>query len=193
MQIAIDTTAGERERGSLEPLLINPAPRFSLVAGKWLASVVFAWVSLVLTFGLRLIALERALTHEMGIRFDVGATEIGAILAAVLPLGLFSSAVQMLVATFARSYKEAQTYVSFLMFLPMLPALVSALPPIDPVPWMTLIPLLGQHILVTNAIEGDIPSLLSFAASTVTISAATLVCLGFTARLFYREKIIFGW
>ena len=192
MQIAIDTTAGERERGSLEPLLVNPAPRFSLVAGKWLASVIFAWASLLLTFGVLLVVLERVPMPRLGIRFEIGTAEISAVLAAVLPLGFFSSAAQMLVATFARSYKEAQTYVSFLMFLPMLPALASILSPIDAAPWMTLIPLLGQHVLVTDALGGDIRSPLSFVVSALTIGVAAVVCLGVTTRLFHRERIIFG-
>ena len=88
MQIAIDTTAGERERGSLEPLLVNPAPRLAIVAGKWLASVVFACVSVGLTFFLLLQALQRVPLEALGLRFQLGAPEIGAALAAVMPLAL---------------------------------------------------------------------------------------------------------
>ena len=192
MQIAIDATAGERERGSLEPLLANPAPRFSFVGGKWLASVVFAWASLALTFALLLTVLERAPMQGLGIRFELGPREIVGVLAAVLPLGFFASAVQMWVATFARSYKEAQTYVSFLMFLPMLPAFVSILSPVEPEAWMIPIPLLGQHVLVTAALEGGVMSPLSFAVAGLATTGAALVFLLFTTRLFRREKIIFG-
>ena len=124
MNIAIDTTAGERERGSLEPLLVNPAPRKSIVAGKWLASVVFAWVSVLLTFVLLQQAMERAPLESLGMRFQLDAGDVGALLAAVIPLAFLASGLQVLVASFARSYKEAQTYVSFLIFVPMLPAFV---------------------------------------------------------------------
>ena len=86
MNIAIDTTAGERERGSLEPLLVNPAPRKSIVAGKWLASVVFAWVSVLLTFVLLQQAMERAPLESLGLRFQLDAGDVGALLAAVIPL-----------------------------------------------------------------------------------------------------------
>ncbi len=192
MQIAIDSTAGERERGSLEPLLVNPAPRFSFVAGKCLASVVFAWASVALTFALLVMVLERAPLQGLGMWFELGPREIVGVLAAVLPLGFFASAVQMWVATFARSYKEAQTYVSFLMFLPMVPALVLILSPVEPAAWMIPIPLVDQHVLVTEALEGGVMSPLSFAAAGLSAAGAALLFLLFTTRLFRREKIIFG-
>ncbi|MDA1313079.1 MAG: ABC transporter permease [Acidobacteria bacterium] len=192
MQIAIDTTAGERERGSLEPLLVNPAPRLAIVAGKWLASVVFACVSVVLTFFLLLRALERVPLEALGLRFELGAPEIGAALAAVIPLALLASGLQILVASFARSYKEAQTYVSFLMFVPMAPAFAVMFSGIDPQPWMAPIPLLGQHVLLTEALKGEPASLGAYLAAGVTVTVAGWLCVLMTTRLFRREKIIFG-
>ncbi len=113
LQIAIDSTAGERERGSREPLLVNPVPRFSIVGGKWLASVAFSWVSLALTTAMLLVVLDRSPLQRFGLDLDIGPPECASMLAAVLPLSLLALALQMSVATLARSYKEAQTYVSF--------------------------------------------------------------------------------
>ena len=192
MQIAIDTTAGERERGSLEPLLVNPAPRNSIVAGKWLASVVFASVSVLLTFVLMLQALERAPLESLGLRFQLDAGDIGAVLAAAIPLAFLASGLQVLVASFARSYKEAQTYVSFLILAPMLPAFALMFSPVDPQPWMALIPLLGQHLLITEALKGEPGSLLACVGAGVSVTLSGLVCVAVTTRLFRREKIIFG-
>ena len=192
MNIAIDTTAGERERGSLEPLLVNPAPRKSIVAGKWLASVVFAWVSVLLTFVLLQQALERAPLESLGLRFQLDAGDVGALMAAVIPLAFLASGLQVLVASFARSYKEAQTYVSFLIFVPMLPAFVMMFSPIDPQPWIAMIPLLGQHLLITEAMRGEPGSLLVSVGAGVTVTLSGLVCVAVTTRLFQREKIIFG-
>ena len=192
MNIAIDTTAGERERGSLEPLLVNPAPRKSIVAGKWLASVVFAWVSVLLTFVLLQQAMERAPLESLGMRFQLDAGDVGALLAAVIPLAFLASGLQVLVASFARSYKEAQTYVSFLIFVPMLPAFVMMFSPIDPQPWLAMIPLLGQHLLITEAMRGEPGSLLVFVGAGVTVTLSGLACVAVTTRLFQREKIIFG-
>ena len=192
MNIAIDTTAGERERGSLEPLLVNPAPRKSIVAGKWLASVVFAWVSVLLTFVLLQQAMERAPLESLGMRFQLDAGDVGALLAAVIPLAFLASGLQVLVASFARSYKEAQTYVSFLIFVPMLPAFVMMFSPIDPQPWLAMIPLLGQHLLITEAMRGEPGSLLVSLGAGVTVTLSGLSCVAVTTRLFQREKIIFG-
>ena len=192
MNIAIDTTAGERERGSLEPLLVNPAPRKSIVAGKWLASVIFAWVSVLLTFVLLQQALERAPLESLGLRFQLDAGDVGAVMAAVIPLAFLASGLQVLVASFARSYKEAQTYVSFLIFVPMLPAFAMMFSPLDPQPWMALIPLLGQHLLITEALRGEPGSLLMCVGAGVTVTLSGLVCVAVTTRLFQREKIIFG-
>ena len=192
MNIAIDTTAGERERGSLEPLLVNPAPRKSIVAGKWLASVVFAWVSVLLTFVLLQQAMERAPLESLGMRFQLDAGDVGALLAAVIPLAFLASGLQVLVASFARSYKEAQTYVSFLIFVPMLPAFVMMFSPIDPQPWLAMIPLLGQHLLITEAMRGETGSLLVSLGAGVTVTLSGLACVAVTTRLFQREKIIFG-
>lgn len=192
MNIAIDTTAGERERGSLEPLLVNPAPRKSIVAGKWLASVVFAWVSVLLTFVLLQQAMERAPLESLGMRFQLDSGDVGALLAAVIPLAFLASGLQILVASFARSYKEAQTYVSFLIFVPMLPAFVMMFSPIDPQPWLAMIPLLGQHLLITEAMRGETGSLLVSLGAGVTVTLSGLACVAVTTRLFQREKIIFG-
>lgn len=192
MNVAIDTTAGERERGSLEPLLVNPAPRKSIVAGKWLASVVFAWVSVLLTFVLLQQAMERAPLESLGMRFQLDAGDVGALLAAVIPLAFLASGLQVLVASFARSYKEAQTYVSFLIFVPMLPAFVMMFSPIDPQPWLAMIPLLGQHLLITEAMRGETGSLLVSLGAGVTVTLSGLACVAVTTRLFHREKIIFG-
>ena len=121
MQIATDSTAGERERGSLEPLLVNPAPRVAFVAGKWMAATLAAIVSVCLTTVLcaqltRLLRLE-----DMGIRLEIGPQHVGPILLAVGPMCLFTAALQAAVATLARSFKEAQTYMGVLILGPMLP------------------------------------------------------------------------
>ena len=192
MQIAIDATAGERERGSLEPLLVNPAPRLAIVAGKWLASVTFAWFSVLLTFFLLIKALERAPLESLGIRFALDAGDVTAVIAAALPLAFLASGSQVLVASFARSYKEAQTYVSFLMFVPMLPVFIMMFGSVGPQPWMAPVPLLGQHILIKRAMEGDPASSLAYIGAGVSVIVCGLICVALTTRLFKREKIIFG-
>ena len=121
MQIATDSTAGERERGSLEPLLVNPAPRLVFVGGKWLAAALAAMASTALTTVLCAILPRFLPLEEMGIRFRIGPEQITGIIGAALPMCLFSSALQSTVGTLARSFKEAQSYMGVLVLLPMIP------------------------------------------------------------------------
>lgn len=192
MQIATDSTAGERERGSLEPLLVNPAPRLVFVGGKWLAAAVAAMASTALTTVLcaylpRFLPLE-----EMGIRFRIGPEHIAGIVGAALPMCLFSAALQSAVATLARSFKEAQSYMGVLVLLPMIPGVVGALYPIGNAPWMYAMPMLGPYVLLTNVLGGQTPAMNAFliSAGISLVTAAILVRI--TATLFESERIIFG-
>lgn len=192
MHVAIDATAGERERGSFEPLLINPVSRWDLVAGKWAATLVVSSAVVGLTL-LGFVAMSRFVSlGDLGIDLNFGPGEVGGILAASLPLGLLAGALQMLVATFARSFKEAQTYLSLLLFAPMLPSIALGLIPVQPQAWMMVVPGVAQQLMVTDLIAGESPPaawyLLAFASSAL-LSA---VCLAVTARLFTREAIVFG-
>jgi sodium transport system permease protein len=192
MQIATDSTAGERERGSLEPLLVNPAPRTAVAGGKWLAAAASAALSVALTTLLCLLMLRVIPLQDLGIRFRLAAPQVAWILAATLPLCLLSTAIQTYLSTFARSYKEAQTYMGYLIMLPALPGLFSSVYPIGSKPWMYPIPILGQHLLATDVLGGKPPAPMMFvlAASTALAAAALLVL--FTTRMLQREKVVFG-
>ena len=192
MQIATDTTAGERERGSLESLLINPVPRESIVIGKWMAAVVFSASSVALTFFLCLGVLQRIPLNEFGIRFAIGPLEILGVLGATLPLALLATGLQIFIATFARSFKEAQSYLGMLIVLPMLPGMLSMLYPLGNQPWMIPIPILGQHVLLADVLGGKTPELIWFGVAGLSALVAGLVCVYLTTRLFHKEKIIFG-
>ena len=137
MQIATDSTAGERERGSLEPLLVNPAPRVAFVAGKWMAATLAAIVSVCLTTVLcaQIDAAAEPRGHGHPPR-DRSPARGSVILLAVGPMCLFTAALQAAVATLARSFKEAQTYMGVLILGPMLPGIMSALYPIGKAAWM---------------------------------------------------------
>ena len=192
MQIATDTTAGERERGSLESLLVNPVPRESIVIGKWLAAVVFAACSVALTFFLCLAVLQRIPLNEIGIRFAIGPLEIIGVLCATLPMALLATGLQIFIATFARSFKEAQSYLGMLIMLPMLPGILSVLYPLGNQPWMIPIPILGQHVLLADVLGGKSPEPIWFAVAGLSALLAGLLCVYLTTRLFHKEKIIFG-
>jgi sodium transport system permease protein len=192
MQIAIDTTAGERERGSLEPLLLNPVPRAALAAGKWLAASAMGCGSVVLSMLLTVNVMRRVPWHDLGIRFRVSDGDLMSLLALVLPLALFLSAVVMFASTFARSFKEAQGYIGMLILLPMLPGLISTMYPLSNRHWLAPIPIIGQYALAADVLGGKPPSAALYALAGVSVLACALVLLALTSRLLKREAIIFG-
>jgi len=192
MQIATDSTAGERERGSLEPLLVNPAPRGAIVAGKWLAASLAAFLGVVLTT-LLCAQMPRVLPLEdMGIRLDLDAPSIGNILLIGLPFCLFSASLQTTVATLARSFKEAQSYMGVLILLPMVPGIMGALYPLGSAAWMYAVPMLGPYVLLTGVIGGGVPDIGALLAMAGTSLTAAAVLVHVTTRLFRSEHVIFG-
>ena len=190
MHVAIDVTAGERERGSLEPLLVNPVPRTSIVAGKWIVAAVFALGSGALTAICCLLVLRFSPLAEIGLRFRITGSTLVGIALGVGPLALFSSALQTLVASFARSFREAQTYVAILLLLPLIPGLWLTLYPPEFYGWEYAIPVLSQIQILNDAFGGTPLFLSEIALATVVASTCTLLAVLATARLFSRERII---
>ena len=192
MNLAIDSTAGERERGSLEPLLLNPISRRSIVLGKWLATALASTVIALLTLLGFMLVIARLPLERLGMRVALGPAEAVQILAAILPLTLFGAGVQMLIATFARSFKEAQTYLGLLNLIPMVPAMFLMLGPL-PDDWRMLpVPTMAQVGVVVRVLRGDlVPAwhLLVIALSSLAYSA---LCIAALERLLSRERIVFG-
>ncbi|MEM7354147.1 MAG: ABC transporter permease subunit, partial [Acidobacteriota bacterium] len=190
MNVAIDVTAGERERVSLESLLVHPVSRLSLVAGKWGAATLLNFAVVFLTLAVSVAVLNSPKLQSLELRIGLGVDEALAALALLVPLVLFGPAIQMLISTFARSFKEAQTYLSLLILLPALPGFFFAFQTAKPEPWMDRIPLLGHQTLITTALRGESlgfanPALL--AAATVI---AALLCIVVTGRLLQDERIV---
>ena len=193
LHVVLDTTAGERERSSLEPFLILPVPRWVSVIGKMLASIPFAVISVVATlvaFGavFNLIPLE----EYIGFQMSIDMVALFWVFLISLPMVFLAAALQMIIATFAKTFKEAQTYTGFLPLIPALPGLGLAFLPVKPELWTMLIPTFGQQILMNQFMRGEPVSITNLAVSTsVTLFAAFLFSL-VAIRLFERERIIFG-
>lgn len=193
MQLASDTTAGERERGSLEPLLVNPVPRGALVMGKWLAATTASAIAVALTMAFSVVLLKRVVAPDATIRVILGWPQYVTMIVAALTLCPLASALQAAVGTFSRSFKEAQSYMGILMTVPLMAiGLVGALFPLTGQSWVFAVPLLSQYMLVTRAIAGDAPGAMPFMLSAVVswLLIATLLML--MTRLFRSERIIFG-
>ncbi|MBI1355705.1 MAG: ABC transporter permease subunit [Acidobacteria bacterium] len=192
LQIATDSTAGERERGALEALLLNPVPRLELVVGKWLAATIFALAGMVATLGLMAAALAMVPFAEAGVRFSFTVTQGLQWLVAMLPAGLLAPAIEIYLASFARTFKEAQQYMGFVIMVPML-ALVGALTfPEATGVWLAPAPILGQFELAKEILAGESPAAIWYVLGTFSTLACAALLLGLTARLFRSEKFLLG-
>jgi len=190
--LAADLTAGERERRSFEPLLINPVPRNVVIYGKWATTMLFALVITVITLALQLLVARLLPLSELGIRFDLGVMEILVMLLIIVPVVFMGSAIQLFVAIFARSFKDAQTYMSLLVIVPMIPGVYVLMNPGDYEMWQVAIPLLGPQLLLVDLFGGELPSI---EASILVITESIVLGL-FVSRLtewkLRRETTIYG-
>ncbi len=189
MYLAIDTTAGERERQSLEPLLANPVGRGTLLAGKLAATVSFALVSLLLAtvaFGVvgRFLPVEK-----LDIVLDLGPRFAAFVLLLMLPLAVLLATLQTLVSAYAKSYREAQTYLSILMLLPVIPSLLLSVLPVQAKPWMYAVPLLGQQLGIMDLVRGEAIGALPLAAVLAGTSLAAVLAFALTRWLYASERL----
>src|SRR5690606_36351357 len=139
--LVLDATAGERERQSLEPLLATPAGRGAIVSGKIAAACLLGLVSLLLS----LLALKLSAQMATGVarQMDVSALSIAKMLFVLLPMLLIGTSLLTLLAASAKSLKEAQSHMSWLMLLPMIPALVLMVNPVKIQSWQFAVPFLA--------------------------------------------------
>jgi sodium transport system permease protein len=191
MQIAMDSTAGERERGSLEPLLVNPAPRRVIAGGKWLAATFTSVLSVLLTTTIILAMLRFIPMQEFGIRFRIQPAQVALLLAAALPMSLLASAIQMYLATFAKSFKEAQSYMGLLIIVPMLPGFAATLYPMSGQPWMYPIPVVAQQVLAGDVVAARDTPWWGFVVAALSALILSILLLELTTSLLKRERIIF--
>src|SRR5574337_554665 len=189
MALAIDTTAGERERQSLEPLLANPVPRWQILAGKLGATTAFAITTVALSILAFAVVGQFLPLQKIGMTLTLGARFVALTLFVMLPLAAMLAALQTLVAAFAKSYREAQTYLGLLNLVPIIPTLLLTILPIKTQTWMYAVPLLGQQVTILRLMRGDPVAdsalLLCFACTTV---AALLVAL-VTAKIYHSERL----
>lgn len=189
--LAIDTTAGERERGSLESLLSLPLSRTQIVLGKVAAAVVFSALSLTLTVVIFALAFPQLDLGGLGISTTLGVAQVLAILAVGLPFTLFAAGMLTLVASYAKSYKEAQTYVSIVMLVPLIPVIVGTVMKAELTLAGALIPGFSQHLLIMEIIKGESVTALHLLGSAgTTLLAGGLMTAG--AIMLYRSERILG-
>ena len=191
MYLAIDATAGERERGSLEPLLTAPVRREHLIYGKILAACAYMTLSLILTVSAFAIALRFVGLERFGMSADFGPSVALGIVLACLPLVPLGAALMTLVAAYTRSYREAQTYVGLVLLAPTLPLVFAGILGLQPRAPLMAIPSLGQQFIILSLIRMQpLPS--SYVALSVCSTLALGAALVFAAGRLYRREALLG-
>ena len=190
MYLAIDTTAGERERGSLEPLLTLPVTRDKLILGKIIATCLFMALSLMLSLGSFFVALKFMPLEQLGMTPNFGPDVVVAAFFLLAPFILLGASVMTLVASFTKSYKEAQTWLSVVLLAPTLPILVVSLLTLRPRLEFMFIPSLSQHLLLIDMVKNE-----PINVTHVVISVTSTLIFGglltwLCARLYRREGLL---
>jgi sodium transport system permease protein len=194
--LAVDTTAGERERQSLESLLVNPVPRWQIVLGKVGATVLFALAATfigIVAFAVVLALGEQlALSDIPGLELHVSGARWLTLGALLVPVVLLAAALETLVAAFSRTFREAQTYVQFLMLVPMVPFFIITFNPVRPQGLDMLVPFWSQSVLIDRLFRGEALDPLHLALSGGASAVAAALVIALVVRMYRGEKLLFS-
>lgn len=191
MHMAIDTTAGERERKSLEPLLITPVPRWQIMAGKLGATTFFALASLALSLVAFVFAMGMLPTAAMGVKLNLDFAVAAKAFVLVAPAALLAAALLIILASFAKSFREAQSYVGLVILVPMVPSLWLMIDPTKAEYWMTWVPLLNQNVMINELVRGSEIAASWHVATVVSTTLLALLLAAIAASLYNRPRLIF--
>ena len=198
MYPAMDLTAGEKERGTMETILTSPVSRTDLVLGKFftvvtasLATAILALSSMGVSFMLAKSTIDKALAKgEPGFHFALDPRGVLAVFVMILPLSVLFSAAMLAVSLFAKSFREAQTYISPLTFVVIMPAIVALLPGVELNTRTALVPILSTTLVGKELMAGNHPwgfIALIFASSCIYASLAIAAAV----TMFNREAVLF--
>ena len=199
MYPAMDLTAGEKERGTIETLLCSPVSRTHLVLGKFLmvltASIVTALLSIAsmavsFDVGKKMLLAFTGGAASPALQITITGKAIAAIFLVVLPLAVFFSAALLAISIFAKSFKEAQSYISPLMIAVVLPAVAALLPGVELTPALALVPVLNTSLVGKEIVTGTYHWNL-IALIFLSSSAYAGVAIAIAVKLFQREDVLF--
>jgi len=192
LSVAIDVTAGERERGSLEPLLANPVAAGALVLGKWAVVMVYSTAIVVLTMAGFLVSMRFVSSETLSALMQLRLREVALFAAVLLPFSALMAALNMLAATFGRSFKEAQTYVSYLAMAAQFSALVPVFLTVRDAAWQLWVPSIAQLTVLLKVLRGEPLTALHLLLPAAVCAVTTIACLWLQSRLLRRESIVFS-
>ena len=188
MNVAMDTIAGERERRSLLPLLLNAIHRRNIILGKWLTVSLISIAGLTITLlGFAVVFVTSGMHTKTAWPRLLLAMALG-----IFPLPILAASIQLLLSTACRSVKEAQAYLSMIVFLPMATGMFLVFFPAARRAWFRFLPLVGQQLDLQQLMDGrDVPLLQSIVLGCLTLALAMLV-IQVSANRLQRDEIIYG-
>jgi sodium transport system permease protein len=197
MYPAIDMTAGEKERHTLEPLLASPASREEIVLGKIFASTTASFLTALLTIASLLVAIQRLGMGQNGEELEKlvsraapGPGAMALILLTLLPTALFAASIMIAIALFARSFKEAQSLLTPVIMAVVVPAVVGMLPGLELNVGLALIPVFNVSQLIKEIIIGEY-SPINFVTAFASNIFYALVAFWISVRIFKTESVLF--
>ena len=190
LSAAVDSTAGERERRSLEVLMAQPASPWSLVCGKWLAAGSLAVIGITLELALAHGILSWLPLEEIGMSWRVTSLDLAWVCVATIPLSLFAAALHIALAMNAKSFKEAQSILSLVVLVPMVPGLVVSMLELKTAMWMYLVPMLSNQTLLRELAKGQDMGALPFVFTFTSSMVPALIALAFASWRMKSERYV---
>jgi sodium transport system permease protein len=190
LNTAMDTTAGERERRSLELLLAQPVHPLELMCGKWLAAASLSIAGLTIELLLAHFILKWMPLEEIGMSWSLSLPLLFAVCAVSIPLCLFAAAIEIALAMNARSFKEAQTVMSFAILIPMLPAIILPMMDLKTASWMYAVPVLSNQTLLNELAKGQNIGFIPFLLTAGTSLLASTLAIGFATWRLKSERYV---
>jgi sodium transport system permease protein len=185
--LIIDTTAGERERQSLEPLLATPAQRGAVVSGKIAAACLVGFTSLFLT--LLAFKVGAAFSPGIGRQMDVSFPAVAKMLVILVPMLFIGTSLLTFIAAGAKSVKEAQSYMSVLMLLPMIPTIALMVSPVKNQLWMFTVPFLAQNQMLLKVVRGENIEPMQWGAYLLAGLGLAAVLWFAATRRYHQERL----
>ena len=190
LYLAIDSTAGERERGSLESLLSLPVARAALVGGKILATCAFMCISLALSLTAFVCVFRFVPLERIGMSANLGLGTALKFFAICLPFVPLGATLMTLIASFTRTYREAQTYLTTVLLVPTLPIAFASIYSLKTKSSLMFIPSLSQHLLMTSVLKDEPILALDIVVSAAASLGLALLLFVLTARQWRREAML---
>lgn len=185
--LILDATAGERERQSLEPLLATPAPRSAVVSGKIAAACMIGLATLLLT--LLAFKFSAQFAGTLGRQLNVSFLAIGKMLLILVQMLFIGTSLLTYLAASAKSMKEAQSHMTWLMLLPMIPTFALMANPLKSQPWQFAVPFLAQNQLLLKVIRNEYISAQTWGIYVAAAFGVAALLWYAAVRRYHQEKL----